>query len=745
MEPTSSAPSSGAPEPSPAGELVVLNGRLKGTRRTLTAPLTLIGRAPGCDVRLHSRSVQPHQCALVNGPAGLMLRVLNTGATTLVNGEPVGEGALREDDVLTVGPFRFRLRLPRVSAVHDVEALRREKETLRVQAAAVAAQQAGLTEQETRLQQRRVALERQEEQLAAHLEEKRQRLLDLQKQVQEARAALRAERAGHEQRTAEALELINRSRADADRLHKQARDDRQRLADLRRRLRRRFHRHWLAERTAVQRRESELAAGQRQLDKQAERLQQEREALVRARLQFNGAAELGRRQMEDDRGRLAAERRQLGCEEAELHRRAQELDCCGSGLAAARRELEEEKRRWQQARANLEKEVEGLNRRVRNQRLKMHEQGRELARLEASVRALGGRAPQFVPALPPEAPPGAHDGQRLAYLQQVSGDLADQRLHLLEQMERLVRTHEAWQHQREAAAAEMEAVARRLDGREQALGEREQTLGEREEALGPAEMALRQRSRELAQLRCHLEGWQARLAAREATLDAEQERLLAEVRAREERVQRQVQYLTEIRQRWAGRRRGEVERLRTEQAACQEAQRHFTTLWEEYFRRNVVVEQEQRALAERALAMEQYRLELIGRAGDRDTAERRLEHLRRRLASYHAAAQRQLVRERQALEGEVIRLEERARQAHDQALSVARREADLADGRMAWEQEQRQADEVRTRLHIELHTTCAHRDLYRRQLDRLNAEVERMANALIEEAETLEPPGLQAA
>ena len=63
-----------------------------------------------------------------------------------------------------------------------------------IQTAAVAAQQVALTEEEIKLSERRVALENQEAQLAAHLEEKRQKLLQLSKWAHAERRALEQER-----------------------------------------------------------------------------------------------------------------------------------------------------------------------------------------------------------------------------------------------------------------------------------------------------------------------------------------------------------------------------------------------------------------------------------------------------------------------------------------------------------------------------------------------------------------------
>src|SRR5262249_7737741 len=154
------------------------------------------------------------------GPEGLVLRDLGSETGTTVNGEAVASCQLQDDDLLSVGPFRFRVRLPQAGAgtatkqflLRELEVLQKEKEALRIQAAAVVAQQAALTEGEVRLEQRRAELERQEEQLAGHLEEKRARLLDLQSQVREARAELEKDRAAYEGYCKATLQELERDR-----------------------------------------------------------------------------------------------------------------------------------------------------------------------------------------------------------------------------------------------------------------------------------------------------------------------------------------------------------------------------------------------------------------------------------------------------------------------------------------------------------------------------------------------------
>ena len=110
MEPTHDpSPPPGSP---PAGELVAQNGRLAGSRRPLEAALTFVGNAAACDVRLTGDGVHPLHCLLARGPDGMLLRDLESEGGTFVNGERVSARLLRDGDLLGVGPYQFRVRLP---------------------------------------------------------------------------------------------------------------------------------------------------------------------------------------------------------------------------------------------------------------------------------------------------------------------------------------------------------------------------------------------------------------------------------------------------------------------------------------------------------------------------------------------------------------------------------------------------------------------------------------------------------
>src|SRR5882724_11554841 len=124
-------------KPTPAtGELIVQVGRQAGTRRPLNAPLTFIGRAPGCDLRLNVEGVSPLHCLIVQSPTGFLVRDLDSAGGTFVNGKRVANQAVGDGDTLAVGPFLFRLHLPTDTAAPQ-ETNAAEKDALRVQAAAV--------------------------------------------------------------------------------------------------------------------------------------------------------------------------------------------------------------------------------------------------------------------------------------------------------------------------------------------------------------------------------------------------------------------------------------------------------------------------------------------------------------------------------------------------------------------------------------------------------------------------------
>jgi chromosome segregation ATPase len=725
-----------SPEPASVGDLIVVNGRQSGTHRTLGAALTLFGRAEGCDVRLNVPGVHPVHCAVVPTPSGVIVRSLNSAVTHL-NGQPITESPLRTGDVLAVGPFQFRVALaPQAESLDPLtlererEALRaqraaveHEKDALRVQAAAVVAQQTALAEEEARLEQRRIALERQEAQLAAHLEERRRKLLELQNQVREGRMALRNERGEHEKLVAQATAELQRARREIDTGQAKLQAGRKHLSELHRRLKRRHGLHWREAEAALQKREERLAEERRKLEA-------DRTALHESRLRLNGENELARRKLQDGWDELRRANKQWeerrAREGADLQRRAREVSDNETNLA-------EQMQYWEDAQQTLEAEADGLETRIRNLRRKIYEQ--ETQRRLSAAPSEAATVAEAV-TVPVRAQPefDAGERERLASLEGLAQELADQRLHLLEQLTRLVRAREEWRAEQRAILAEMEAAGQRTQ-------EWEQELEPRRRELAEIEAELSRRASELADRQAQLEAVQGRLVVREASWNSERERLLAGVRIREEKARQQRETLTDLRRSWLQRRKKEIARHRTELQRCDAARQQYAAMWEVCLNHGSSLERQQRALAERSLALEQFRLELLGRAPDSAAAEKRLERLRRRCAAPTAAARRNLDRERQALDTERKRLQALAQQLDKQTATLAEREAELTQRLAEWELSKTDADAGRARLQAEIEALMAQRVQHEREAKALRDEVERLARLLMDAGPSLAPIG----
>lgn len=784
-------------------ELVIQNGRHKGSSRPLNLPLTTIGRAPGCDLRLNVEGIGPLHCCLTYGPNGLQLRELHEGGGTLVNGQPAGSEPLQHGDLLGVGPFQFQVRLQGPSPAQQLadahSRQQTEKEALRIQAAAVAAQQAALTEEEARLQERRAALEQQEEQLGKHLAEKQRKLIELRDQARAEHAVLKDERAAHAAQVSEERRELEAARHEIAEAKKQSEAERQRLVKLLKGLKRRYERQCTDERAALRKREAETVRVRRDLEHEREKLQRERGELLQARLRFNGEAELGRRQLHAEWEALHREQyeHQERCdrEHDDLRERSQALNERYGSVAAAARELEKDQRNWQKNRLLLEREADGLENRVRNLRRKMGEMEREVAGLETQKASLENQKPSaeapaaaekpaddaaaeavevvaaaalcdseatLSEAPPSEAPPvvppvpvpvpltrseptldvvaprmssdadaeALHQlvTERLAQLENLSGELADQRLHLAEQYQRLVTARELWRAEHESAASALEEAARRLHAREGAILQRERSLESTERHQAQLE-------NQAAALQRHLEGWQSRMSARETTWSAERDRLLADVQGREQLAEQRLTAVAQLHERWQRRRKKEVQWVQAERAAAAKVRKECATLRLRWLERHGELDREQRSLAERALAIEQYQQECIGKAAHPAAAARRLERLRQRWANLAAATQKALNQEREALEQEAKELEEYHGRLAKQSDHIADKETEIGQKLADWEKSQLAAHEEINRIRADMRLATVCRDRYETQVNDLRDEVERLARLLLDEAE----------
>ena len=93
-------------------------GRLKDQFVGIVA---LIGSSPDADLCLPHEDVDELHCLLTQTTAGLVAKDCFTQAGMMVNGERVTESLLNDNDVLEIGPFRMRLKLPTISSTGHSE------------------------------------------------------------------------------------------------------------------------------------------------------------------------------------------------------------------------------------------------------------------------------------------------------------------------------------------------------------------------------------------------------------------------------------------------------------------------------------------------------------------------------------------------------------------------------------------------------------------------------------------------
>src|SRR5205085_168263 len=208
--------------------------------------------------------------------------------------------------------------------------------------------------------------------------------------------------------------------------------------------------------------------------------------------------------------------------------------------------------------------------------------------------------------------------------------------------------------------------------------QREQALVTRQRALETAEGALRARQQDLSRLRQQVEGRAARLHLSEMAWQGERARLLTELRGRTELSEKHLAAVVDLRQRWARRRKQELEQLRAERAVCEQLRQEYATLRQEYWKRGLAVEERQRELAEKTLAVEEYRQHFILRAPDPAAVEGRLERIRKRWAQQNAAAMRETAEQFRRLHDEAAAVQQRGRELLKVAEELARRETTVA-------------------------------------------------------------------
>jgi len=494
-----------------------------------------------------------------------------------------------------------------------------------------------------------------------------------------------------------------------------------------------------AQQAALDEREHDLERRAEELAARERRLGELDKTLGGQRVRQSGDAILARHQLKDawEELRRARQRwhKRRGNERAALRVRADDIEQAAVQLEQVRKQLRAEQESWRAARATLEVEFDGLNQRAVNQRHVLATLEEERRRLE-EARQQQGAAGEANPAATHAPADTGNNGQvgnlphehaaAIAELELLAGALADQRLLLVEAWEKLARLHTDWHGERQQLAAELETLGARLLEQDLHLQGREQVCAQTEAALCDRHEQWVRDHRQIA-------AWSARLRADEEAWEREKSRLLAESRHKQAVAEQQSAALAELRQRWLRRRKLEVQQLRSERETLESFRKEFAKLRQELTTRAAQLEQDQRILIEKTLAVEQLRNEATTSAADPQEAEHRLDLLRRRWIMHNAAAIRATRRQRSALQRELKTVEVRYEALQNRSLTLEAAETALADKQSGWEHRQIGVDGRHSRLELELERAQTQRESAERQCADLRDEIERIARALLDE------------
>lgn len=108
--------------------LVIAQGNAEGKVIPITMSQFTIGRDPQCHLRPASNLVSKKHCSIVVEPGKVILRDYNSTNGTLLNGEPAkGDTELHNDDLIRVGPLKFKIRIESSVPVNKTTPLPKQK------------------------------------------------------------------------------------------------------------------------------------------------------------------------------------------------------------------------------------------------------------------------------------------------------------------------------------------------------------------------------------------------------------------------------------------------------------------------------------------------------------------------------------------------------------------------------------------------------------------------------------------
>lgn len=725
-----------------SGELVVRNGKQRGTRLPFAVPVTVIGAADFCDVVLTARGVGDVHCLVTLTPAGPVVRSWFPDAT-LVNGTPTAAAVLADGDELLVGPCLFQVAW-HADALVPLELSEPSEPgedlvALRTQAAAVAAQQAALVEEEWHLREREDALSEQETQLAAVLDERHRHLAGLLHALGDGREVHRAEAA----KLAADRDRVAKMRANVAPLHTAAKRDRRKARKLLAAARDRIARTAAADRQAIAaerlgldretrvlvdrvaefaaeraRTAAEFADTQRRLDAAWELLADGQRKLVADRTEAADFAAEQRAALDRRDAELTARERALDAGQTRVEARVQELLAEAARLetrtAHARAALEV----VEQKRARLEAAdapVAALPDAVPLDRKSDKSAGQLLAELQTRERDLSREKRQIAAAA--------------ADLTRREAALADERLVVAEQAAAIGVAQDLWRASEFRTLADLEAVAR-------AVHARDMYQDARERELAAAAHRCRQRERDLWEARVKLDGWQAALAAQELRSAAERDRAAADLDATRDHLTRWEAALGGLCRKWAAARKRDRDAVRSELAAAAAARSRFDTKLADLDRDRLQLLADAAAVAAQSVAVEQLTGELTTReGGDARQAARRLRVLRKQWDRRYTQFARDLETRRESAAAAGAAAAAKAADWHRVLTDALTRRDVLATEELA-----AAADHLSKARHLDersaaLTAESARRSRTDRELVQLRAEMDRLTAAVMSTAE----------
>jgi hypothetical protein len=595
-----------------------------------------------------------------------------------------------------------------------------EADALRIQTASLAAQQMALHLEEEKLRQRSAALERQESQLAAHLDERRARLLELQEQVRKDREALKAEKSAVELERRNQAEVLAKERGTAESATRAAEQERKRLVVLRKRLWQRWRRQNQARQNALAQSEREAAAQRSNLERDAEVLQRERNLFLDNQKRANGEIEMGRRLLQEGWEELALRQQEWdACLNNELlvhEGRRSEIEGREAAITQAGESLATQERHWTRKKADLVLEIEGLENRVANLR----------AQIPAPQAADDMWLPiQFRPAeLAKVARPEPVAPEQI---EKILLELADQRRHLLEQWQKLVAVQAMWESERVALLADLEKTAERLHERERYLGDRAALVAMQSRSLQSGQQAL-ERDRIALELR------QSRLATEQSALESARDDLEKVRQAHADAFARAISRIEGLRGEWNVRRQKEIADLQLICKRYDDARSAYVQLRNDLQTRQADLMTQQRDLEARTLAYQSMRQELINRAADANASERKLVKLEQRNRARMESERRELTEAEKAVKAEITRLDQDWKRLRDAEIEFHSQRVTFGKLREAWEQVRAEAEAAGDSRSAEVVQLEARHARDAQEIAALREEVERIARLLIGEA-----------